>query len=147
MAVPGSAEEIGALLAALQNRCAQLEIALAGKKDGNKWGMTSRKAYNAIPHYTGKAEEYDTWKFKMTAFLHEETSFQILLSWIEEKTTEITLEELEDFELNNDKINSGETAWMNSQLYQVLSLNTLDAALAQVKNLATNTATRGVNAW
>ena len=61
----------------------------------------------------------------MTSFLNEEPAFQALLPWVEAQSSEIDAMELADFDLN---LEDADITWLNSQLYQVLSLNTVDTA-------------------
>ena len=80
MAVP---VEITAALAEMQQTIAQLRVELTDANQRRELleklvtsgdhgrspkpqSMTSRKAFNSLPSYGGKAEDYDTWEFKMT---------------------------------------------------------------------------------
>ena len=48
-----------------------------------KEGLTTKRAFTMLPHYHGKSEEFDSWKFQMTQFLAEDQFFIQFLEWIE----------------------------------------------------------------
>jgi hypothetical protein len=48
-----------------------------------KDGLTTKRAFSMLPHYSGKVEDFDTWRFQMTQFLAEDPYFVKLLEWIE----------------------------------------------------------------
>ena len=45
--------------------------------------MTMKRAFTMLPHYSGKVEEYATWRFLMIQFLSQEPYFVEFLEWIE----------------------------------------------------------------
>ena len=107
MVTPNSPDELNAILNQMQSAIQSLRAELdesnrrrealettlmgSGPVAGRKsLGMTSRKAFNALPHYGGKADEYDSWKFKVTSFLNEGPGYQELLPWIEHPPGEIS---------------------------------------------------------
>ena len=141
-----------------------------------KDGLTTKRAFSMLPHYSGKVEDYDTWRFQMTQFLAEDPFFVKFLEWIEndldgedqhtsavqEKNTEHK-EKVEDVvegqstppsteekkEAASARAKHPQIEWYNQQLYQVLALNCKGEALAMIKALATveHETTRGVTAW
>mgnify|MGYP001067729332 CR=1 FL=1 len=48
-----------------------------------KDGLTTKRAFSLLPNYSGKVEEYDTWRFQITQFLAEDPFFVTFLEWIE----------------------------------------------------------------
>ena len=52
-------------------------------KPKDKDSLTTKRAFSLLPSYTGKAEEYDTWRFQLTQFLAEDSYFAAFLDWIE----------------------------------------------------------------
>ena len=140
-----------------------------------KDGLTTKRAFSMLPHYSGKVEDYDTWKFQMTQFLAEDPFFVTLLEWIEndldgedqhssavrEKNVEHTekVDDVVDYHSSPPSVEEKNEAaivrakypqltWYNQQLYQVLALNCKGEALAMIKALATTEyeTTRGVTA-
>ena len=45
--------------------------------------MTTKRAFTMLPNYSGKVEEYETWRFQMVQFLSQEPYFVAFLEWIE----------------------------------------------------------------
>ena len=45
--------------------------------------MTTKRAFTMLPHYLGKVEEYETWRFQFIQFLSQEPYFVEFLEWIE----------------------------------------------------------------
>ena len=45
--------------------------------------MTTKRAFTMLPHYAGKVEEYETWRFQLIHFLSQEPYFVEFLEWIE----------------------------------------------------------------
>ena len=48
----------------------------------DKESMTTKRAFT-MPHYSGKVEEYVTWRFQLIQFLSQEPYFVEFLEWIE----------------------------------------------------------------
>ena len=94
--------------------------------------LTQKKNFNMLPKYSGKPEEFENWKFKMDNFFEGTPNFIEFLIWVEKHKTEVQSEDLEALQIQET---TWDVAWMQSQIYQVLSLNTIDGALAQVKNM------------
>ena len=143
-------------------------------KPRNKESLTSKRAFTMLANYTGKPEEYDTWRFQLVQFLSQDPAFPAMLEWIEtelgdenshveeieakeEKNKQevaeehegaISAEELERKKVHEEK-KPQSYRWYNEQLYQALALNCKGDALAMIKNLASteHEKTRGVTAW
>ena len=138
--------------------------------------MTTKRAFTMLPHYSGKVEEYETWRFQMIQFLSQEPYFVEFLEWIEndlysEDQHHIAIKEknlehedavrdvcadhsdpptlLEKKEAHEVRTKCPQLDWYNQQLYQVLALNCKGEALAMIKALAAgeHEGTRGVTAW
>ena len=103
-----------------------------------------KKNFATLPKYSGKAEDYDDWRFQASVFLSIETGFADLIHWIENQTQEPDQEDVGEWELGEK---GRDADLMNDQLYNFLCLNTKDKALATVKNLATRKKINGVVAW
>ena len=84
MAVPQNMDELGDMLQQMRDTISSLrqelgeegrrrmllEARIRGPQDTGVQGskqhdMVLRKMFNKVPQYSGKAEEYDSWKFKM----------------------------------------------------------------------------------
>ena len=48
-----------------------------------KDGLTTERALSLLPTYSGKAEEYGTWRFQPTQLLAEDSYLRTFLEWIE----------------------------------------------------------------
>ena len=90
-----------------------------------------KKNFATLPKYSGKAEDYDDWRFQASVFLSIETGFADLIHWIENQTPEPDQEDVGEWELGEK---GRDADLMNDQLYNFLCLNTKDKALASVKN-------------
>ena len=141
-----------------------------------KMAITTKRAFTMLPTYSGKVEEYDTWRFQITQFLAEDPYFVNFLEWIENDLEGEDLHEAAVRDKNADnqeKVNEvvephsvppsaeqkkeaeaikaqyPQLGWYNQQLYQALALNCKGEALAMIKALATgeHETTRGVTAW
>ena len=55
----------------------------AESRTHNKENLTAKRAFSLLPTYTGKVEEYDTWRFQMVQFLCHEKYFPKFMEWIE----------------------------------------------------------------
>ena len=131
----------------------------------DKEGLTTKRAFSLLPNYTGKAEDFGSWKFQVTQFLGEDPYFVRFLEWIEndlpgEDEHAQAVQEMDDAHAHEvsrlvDTAASPPTpveaqdiaaarkrypriAWYNQQLYQVLALNCKGDALAMIKGLATS---------
>ena len=82
--------------------------------------FTSKKGFSDVPHFDGKVEKYDDWRFKATTFLEIEDHFKELIECIE-KLPKMPTEE--------------DAKTMNEQLFNFLCLNLKDEALTMVKNM------------
>ena len=49
----------------------------------DKESMTTKRAFTLLPHFSGKVEEYETWRFQLILFLSQEPYFVEFLEWIE----------------------------------------------------------------
>ena len=116
----------------------------AEERKNSRNNMTNRKGFTAVPKYSGKAEEYDDWKFKVTTFLGEEPFFRELLQWIEDRTEEFDELEVEEWAATKEGM---DIKWMNNQLYTILSLNLVGPALALIKNLCDDLEVNGMRGW
>ena len=103
-----------------------------------------KKGFMAIQNYTGKQEEYDDWRFRASSFLCMEEGFKELLTWIEKCTKEPDKTDLDSWELEEE---GRDAKMMNEQLYNFLTLNLKDKALALLKNLNMKSDVNGVVAW
>ena len=132
-----------------------------GFKD-KRFPLTTKRSFLKLPTYGGKLEDYDDWKFKATTFLNEEPEFQSLILKINMCLTEPDEKDIEemfkDIEAEFDKANEDaekydepsaniDRKWVNQQLYQVLSLNLTDTALATIKYLQAKQETNGIIGW
>ena len=45
--------------------------------------LVTRKGFDALPKFSGKAETYEDWKFQIEMFIGFETGFTSLFEWIE----------------------------------------------------------------
>ena len=68
------------------------------------------------------------------------------LKWIECRDAEVKTEDLQEY-AGGHGLQTQDVAWLNHQLYQVLSLNTSGPALAQVQNLEEDIECNGANSW
>ena len=138
--------------------------------------VTTKRAFTMPPHYSGKVEEYETWRFQMMQFLSQEPYFVEFLEWIENdlysddqhhnaiKDENLEHEDavrnvcadhsdpptlLEKKEANEVRTKCLQLDWYSQQLYQVLALNCKGEALGMIKALAAGEyeGTRGVTAW
>ena len=53
----------------------KMEEMKSGKGDGKgrqRQALTDRRTFSALPHYEGKHETYNHWKFKLKVFLNED---------------------------------------------------------------------------
>ena len=143
-------------------------------KPKSKESITSKRAFTMLPSYSGKPEEYDTWRFQLVQFLSQDAGFPAMLDWIETELGDESCHkvEIEEKEQKNKKDLEDEHGgamtteeldkkkeyeekklqsfnWHNEQLFQVLALNCKGDALAMIKNLASteHERTRGVTAW
>ena len=71
----------------------------SGEKSRDLFVM--KKGFAAIPKYTGKAEDYDDWRFQAQTFLGMEDGFEELIEWIEKQTKEPDQDDLDDWEADN----------------------------------------------
>ena len=118
----------------LETAVAQIEVKMKEMiggpgKDEKKYkeGLTAKRGFSNVPHYSGKHEEYDDWKFHMGAFLGEDLQLGSLLRRMELVTTIPDEQEVskifEDVETEMKTV--VDRIWINHQLYQVLSLNSV----------------------
>jgi hypothetical protein len=112
-----------------------------------KEDITMQKGFGDLPKLTGKPESQASWRFKMYQYLTKDLKYVEILNWIEAKKGMITEEEINDFEMNNETLEAGDMMWYNSQLWSILTMNCVDEALGQIRNLEDQPGTRGVNAW
>ena len=128
----------------LDNR---LAAASAGHRRDRE-SVTMKRAFQSLPRYGGKAEDYDDWKFKVKTFLSEEDGYAEIIIELELLGTAPTVSHMTNFfDKLREKFPEVDMARCNKQLYQLLSLNLTDKALAQVKNLYDQVDTNGFVAW
>ena len=116
----------------------------------DKESMPTKRAFTMLPHYSGKVEEYETWRFQLIQFMSQEPYFVEFLEWIEndlisEDQHHIAVKEtnlehrdavrnvcadhsdpptlLEKKEAQYVRMRCLQLDWYNQQLYQVLALN------------------------
>ena len=122
-------------------------------KEFKDFGLTTRRAFQYLPKYNGSAEKYEEWNFKLKTFFTEEPGWAEILEKIEELPIFPALNDIEAMfsKLNAERklISKPEISmsWMNHQLYQVLSLNVTDKALAAIKNLFGEHDVNGLKGW
>ena len=63
--------------------------------------LTTKRAFSMLPNYTGKVEEYDTWRFQMIQFLSEDAYFGKFLEWIE---NDLDAEDLHETAVNEKNL-------------------------------------------
>ena len=67
-------------------RALQIDVRAAAESKfqaKNKESMTTKRAFTILPHYSGKFEECETWRFQLIQFLSQEPYFVEFLEWIE----------------------------------------------------------------
>ena len=111
--------------------------------------ITTYKGFSDVPVFSGTHDEYEDWSFKLRTFLStEEKWFGILLKTVESLDREVKDYDIDDFVQNSPTEVTTELAdWMNTQLYNVLTLKTKDNPLQTVKNVADEEDVRGIAAW
>ena len=111
--------------------------------------ITTYKGFSDVPVFSGTHDEYEDWSFKLRTFLStEEKWFGILLKTVESLDREVKDYDIDDFVQNSPPEVTTELAdWMNTQLYNVLTLKTKDNPLQTVKNVADEEDVRGIAAW
>ena len=138
-----------------------------------KDGLTTRRAFTMLPHYSGKPEEYEHWKFQVIQFVSDDVYFPTFLDWIENATDlddetkhkQTFLEKMEynekvrisaeaslsltDAEKDRTKRDHPDLEWYNRNMYQALALNCKGEALGSIKALAGSEygTHSGVTAW
>ena len=124
-----------------------------GKGDwskGDSRNLVDSKGFLAVSKYTGKAEEFDDWQFKIRSLLEKERPGFIELFQYLEKVKEIDIKTNDDFK---DQLHDkGNVDWyqiddLNEQLYQVLVQKVEGNALATVKHHQNDKGHRGVISW
>ena len=90
--------------------------------------ITTYKGFSDVPVFSGTHDEYEDWSFKLRTFLStEEKWFGILLKTVESLDREVKDYDIDDFVQNSPPEVTTELAdWMNTQLYNVLTLKTKD---------------------
>ena len=88
--------------------------------------FTSKKGFSDVPHFDGKIEKYDDWRFKATTFMEIEDNFKEFLEMIEKLPQMPTEENLNEWEDEDDE---RDAKIMNEQLFNFLCLNLKDEAL------------------
>ena len=129
----------------LQNN---LKQELDKKKDFAK-SLTNKKSFGSLTKYSGKHDEYDDWKFQVGSFLSEDPGYHELLIELEKLLKCPTKEDMANIfmTINEKVIEDLDMREMNKQLYQLLSQNCKDKALATVKNLFNLEDVNGFVAW
>jgi len=122
------------------------------QKNDDGFDMTSRRSFQSIKTYGGKADEFEDWRFVMKIFLGSEPGFVDIVSRIDMLEDVPTKEIMEKVyaELNVEYANTGrklDWEWMNRQLYQILCLKLTGTALSLVKNLMGSTGLNGFIGW
>ena len=49
----------------------------------DKESMTTKRAFTMLLHYSGRAAQYETWRFQLIRFLSQEPYFLEFLEWID----------------------------------------------------------------
>ena len=119
--------------------------------------MTEKKNFGSVPSYSGKQEEFDDWRFKMSTFLSGEKTYKDVLTKLGEfkvLPTEDKVNEMYDEinkhrrdETGEEEIDREEQIWLNHELYQVLSMNLREKALLSVKNIEAKDDIYGLLGW
>ena len=124
------------------------------EKNQNKKVLSENKMLQLIPHYGGKADDYEDWKFKMLVFLQSEDGYSEIFEGIERMTKapdEDDIEKLvEKAQAGHDQRGDGvkiDRYNLNKQLYQILCLNLKDSALSSIKNLQVAGVVNGFVGW
>ena len=118
-----------------------------GEGKQKRTDVTREKTFGDLPKLTGKPEAFSSWRFKMFAYLSKDEKFAAVINWIESRKETITIDDMADFEMQDNPLDLGDIKWYNSQLWSVLAANCVDAPLGQIKNLADATEVRGMIAW
>jgi hypothetical protein len=119
--------------------------------------MTEKKNFGSVPAYSGKQEEFDDWRFKMSTFLSGEKTYKDVLMRLGEfkvLPTADTANQMYDEinkhrreETGEEEIEREEQIWLNHELYQVLSMNLKEKALLSVKNIESKDDIHGLLGW
>ena len=150
-------DDIYARMRELQEQVQNAYVSSSGggqrdQPEQKKFCLTTKRSFSNLPKYTGKHEDFDDWKFKLTTFLSEEVEYKELILILDKVTV------LPDESLINQLMEQAATVvqarhhktmdrqWVNHQLYQVLCLNLEGKALSMIKNLQDN-ADNGVLGW
>jgi len=91
------------------------------------------QSFQDVPKFPGKSESYDDWRFQMTTFLDEESKeWGEVCGKLGKFATMPTDKELE--EIWQSFVSKGvDMIYMNNQLYNLLSMNLTENALANVR--------------
>jgi hypothetical protein len=106
--------------------------------------FTSKKGFSDVPHFDGKIERYDDWRFKATTFMEIEDHFKEFIEMIEKLPQMPSEEDLNEWE---DEEEDRDAKTMNEQLFNFLCLNLKDEALNMVKNMKLKPRISGVASW
>jgi hypothetical protein len=128
----------------------EYEAVLRGHKEGadaetkkDTWSrldlLVTRKGFDALPKFSGKAEAYEDWKFQIEMFIGFEEGFTVLFEWIETMKDMPTLKGLYGEDLQQSQHPTIKNAYdlkrMNEQLYNFLCLNLQGDALTTAKSM------------
>ena len=122
---------------------------MSKKTKDHKKLITEKKGFSSLPKYSGKSEEYEDWKFQVGSLLATEPGYHDLFVELDKLMKPPTLEDMKTIftAINTKCMADLDARDMNSQIYQMLSLNVRDKALATVKNLFNVEHVNGFLAW
>jgi len=108
--------------------------------------LTEKKSFLKLDNYDGKIETFEDWKFHAECFFGEEGKhWRDLLDAVDKLPTG------SDEELNEVWQRFAgmghDMEYINTQMYNVLSMNLRGKALGSIKNLRTKTESHGLAAW
>ena len=118
--------------------------------------LTGKRSFSVLDKWSGKEGEFEPWQWKMRCFLQEEQGWGETLRLIENMREEPNEENMKEVK---EKLAQGQipgidmntvnevVELMNKQLYQVLTMNLIDGALAPLKLRAEAFRTNGFACW
>jgi len=126
----------------------EAEVEGATLTSKKRFPISDRRGVTSIQLYSGKAAEYEAWKFSIKHYLNEEEEFGPFLRWIEVQTEPITKTMLVEWKGEDGFSAIWEmTKWMNHNLWQLLALKCVGDAQVLIRGLEDQVDTRGANAW
>ena len=91
--------------------------------------ITREKTFTDLPKLSGKPEAFSNWRFKMFEYLSRDESFAAVINWVESKKEVITIEDMNDHEMQDNILQIGDMKWYNYQLWSILAVNCIDEPL------------------